>query len=113
MIFHLHLSCCFANVQRYLQKYFSIHIGKNARGSDVNLDNYEDLFYSPIDRNSSLNSTMMDKVIPKLFHSPQSTLSSMVKMDIEYIRDKNVNFTKSNKVNIRFFLSTFTNFYKG
>ena len=87
---------------------FQLTLEKITRDSDVNLDNYEDLFYSLIDRNSSLNSTMMDKDI-----SPQSTLSIMNKTDIENILDQNVNITKSNKVNIRFFLSTITNFYKG
>ena len=82
---------------------FQFTLEKNTRGSDVNLDNYEDLFYSLIDRNSSLNSTMMDKVISRLYISPQSTLSIMNKTDIENILDQNVNITKSNKVNIQFF----------
>ena len=82
---------------------FQFTLEKITRGSDVNLDNYEDLFYSLIDRNSSLNSTMMDKVISRLYISPQSTLSIMNKTDIENILDQYVNITKSNKVNIRFF----------
>lgn len=91
---------------------FQFTLEKIARGSDANLDISEDLFYSLIYRNSSLNSTMMDKVISRLFTSPQSTLSSMNKTDIENILDQNVNITNSNKVNIDF-LSTFTNFYEG
>ena len=91
---------------------FQFTLEKITRGSDVNPDNYEDLFYSLIYRNSSLNSTMMDKVISRLFTSPHSTLSSMNETDIENILDQNVNITNSNKVNIDF-LSTFTNFYKG
>ena len=82
---------------------FQFTLEKIARGSDANLDISEDLFYSLIDRNSSLNSTMMDKVISRLYISPQSTLSIMNKTDIENILDQNVNITKSNKVNIRFF----------
>ncbi|XP_022310001.2 uncharacterized protein LOC111115530 [Crassostrea virginica] len=76
---------------------FQFTLEKNARGSDANLDISEDLFYSLIYRNSSLNSTMMDKVISRLFTSPHSTLSSMNETDIENILDQNVNITNSNK----------------
>ena len=92
---------------------FQFTLEKNSRGSDVNLDNYEDLFYSIIDSDSSLNSTMMDTVISRLYISTQSTLSILNKRDIENILDQNVNITNSNKVNIRVISSTFTYFYKG
>lgn len=82
---------------------FQFTLEKNTRGSDVNFDNYQELFYSLIAGNSSLNSTMMDKVISRLYISPQSTLRIMNKTDNENVLDQNVNITNDNKVNIRFF----------
>ena len=77
-------------------------------GSEVHLDNYEDLFRL-ISRNSSLNSTILDKVISRLFIWPHSTLSSMNTTDIKTFLDQKVNTSNHNKVNT-FSSDTFTIF---
>ena len=79
-------------------------------GSEVHLDKYEDLFYRLISGNSSLNSTILDKVISRLFFWPQSTLSSMNTTDIKHFLDQKVNTSNHNKVNT-LFSDTFTNFF--
>ena len=80
-------------------------------GSEVYLDNNEDLFHRLIRGNSSLNSTILDKVISRLFISPQSTFSSISTTDIKKFLDQKVNISNHNKVNTLFSV-TFTNFYK-
>ena len=70
-------------------------------GSEVHLDNYEDLFRL-ISRNSSLNLTILDKVISRLFIWPHSTLSSMNTTDIKTFLDQKVNTSNHNKVNTFF-----------
>ena len=77
---------------------------KTEGDSEVHLDNYEDLFHRLISRNSSLNSTILDKVISRLFFWPQSTLSSMNTTDIKHFLDQKVNTSNHNKVNT-FFLT--------
>ena len=72
-------------------------------GSETHQDYYEDLFYRLISRNSSFNSTILDKVIARLFIWPKSTLSSMNTTDIKKFLDQKVNTSDQNKVNTLFF----------
>ena len=88
--------------------YFTLQ--KTEGDIEVHLDNYEDLFHRLISRNSSLNSTILDKDIFRLFIWPQSTLSSMNTTDIKKFLDQKVNTSDHNKVNT-LFSDTFTNFF--
>ena len=88
--------------------YFTLQ--KTEGDSEVHLDNYEDLFHRLISRNSSLNSTILDKDIFRLFIWPQSTLSSMNTTDIKKFLDQKVYTSDHNKVNT-LFSDTFTIFF--